>query len=149
MNQSVHVSLQPHKQSLWASLECLMSIKQIDDRPVQSNYAMIQLADWSAEEICLRTPLKLPEHRHIMLEVEVVYEHISLSITGLLYGHSQVDRQFEYRMKHQLSSRDRAVLFHAMNRSGELSHWRWAEAIHSYRQMEMYDYLSPRLDFQT
>ncbi|MBP1154385.1 MULTISPECIES: hypothetical protein [unclassified Paenibacillus] len=149
MNQTPILISHSNKQNVWASLECHMSIIQIDHRPVQSNHAIIQLIDWNSKEISFRTPLRLSEQRLMILAVEVTYGSLFLSAAGLLVGRTQVDDQFEYRMEHQLSDRDRANVLHAMNQDAERSHWQWSEAIQSYRQLDIYHYISPQLDFQT
>lgn len=149
MNQTTELSSLPHKKNVWASLDCRMSIIQIDHRPVQSNHAIIQITDWSSKEITFRTPLRFPEQRIMILAVEVTYGNLSLSTAGLLSGHTEKDGQYEYRMEHQLSGNERAELLHAMNQDAGRSHWPWAEAIHSYRQLDLYHYVSPQLDFQT
>lgn len=149
METAFNVLSQPHNQNLWQTLNCLMSIRKIDKTQVQSNRAIVQLIEWNSKEICIRTPLRLPRHRQITLEIEISYEHISITMTCLLIELKQADGLFEYRMEHQLQASDRADILSAMNRAAELAHWKWSEAIHTYHQLDIYNHVSPQVDFQT
>ncbi|MCS7463907.1 hypothetical protein N0M98_27750 [Paenibacillus doosanensis] len=148
MNQKEN-DKQFHLRKLLRSMECRLSISQVNDRPVQTGFALVEVEGLSSGEIQFVSELLLPDRGHVTFSLEFVFEEAVLKFQGSKLHRCGESAPYRYQLEYEMNRLERSMLFAKINHLMEASQSAVTKAIASYASFYSYYHFTPGKVFQT
>jgi hypothetical protein len=102
---------------LLSLLECRFAIAMVDGRTVRSNYAKVQIVQWSTTEFSFFSSLDLPVDRSMRLAFELILSSELIHMTGRLTRKQSTGQGiYGYQVSYELTPSSRSLLLSGVHR---------------------------------
>ncbi|MBE1444645.1 hypothetical protein [Paenibacillus sp. OAS669] len=149
MNEKQIGSKQNRLRNVLGSMECRMWISKLDNKPVQTNYGLVQVTNLDAREIHFTSSLLLPVTRQMTLSFQLVSSDGVIHFSGSGIKRKYIGPDYHYEVKHELDETERSLFISSVNLILGESHSITNRVLASYSSFYSYDHCTPNYYFQT
>ncbi|WP_282937404.1 hypothetical protein [Paenibacillus sp. RC67] len=149
MNEKQNESKQNGLRNMLGSMECRLSISKLDNKPVQTNYALVHVTHLDSREIHFTSPLLLPVMRKLTLSFKLVLADTVIYFNGSRIKRKYIGSDYHYEVEHEMEGVERALFISTINHIMGEAHFATNRALASYSSFYSYDHCIPNNYFQT
>ncbi|OXM85111.1 hypothetical protein [Paenibacillus rigui] len=149
MNEMLNVAMQSQRRAQLASIQCRLSVLQVDNRPVQTRYALVEITNVSRSELFFKTPLSLPAGVSMTYAFQLLFGSHSFHLTGSRLKRLHPTAPYEYAVEFQMNGQEKRAMIAAINRMMEDAPTIVSKILESYSLLCSYEQFVPRKLFQT
>lgn len=149
MNEKQFESKQNVLRIMLGSIECRLCISKLDNKPVQTNYALVHVTHLDSREIQFTSPLLLPVTRQMTLSFKLALANTVIHFKGSRIKRKYLGSDYHYEVEYEMDGLERAMFISTINHIMGEARFLTNRALSSYSSYYSYDHCIPSHSFQT